>query len=177
VRRIAAGPLPATPGAQCHGEHTYEYAVLPHAGDWRAVYRDAYAYNVPVLARRADTHPGLELREMNITRDDPALVTKAEWPRGGPLADTFSFIAIDAPELVLSAVYRSGDSLIVRCYNITRQQVNARIRLGFAVRAAYRVNMAEIYQETLALEGQDIVPVSVRGGEAYTLRVLPQLPA
>lgn len=176
VRRIAAGPLVPTPGAQCHGEYTYEYAILPHAGDWRAVYRTAYAYNVPVLARRADTHPGLELREMNITRDDPALVTKAEWPRGGRLADIFSFISVDAPELVLSAVYRSGRSLIVRCYNITRQPVQGQLRFGFALRAAYKVNMAEVYQETIPLVDDNAVTVSVRGGEAYTLKVLPRLP-
>ncbi len=174
VRRIAAGPLVPTPGAQCHGEYIYEYAVLPHAGDWRAVYRDAYAYSVPALARRADTHPGLELHDMNITRDDPALVTKAEWPRGGWLSDTFSFISVDAPELILSAVYRSGDSLIVRCYNITRQPVSGTIRFGLPLAAAFRVSMAEVYQETLPLEGAHSAHVTVGGGEVYTLKVLPQ---
>jgi hypothetical protein len=148
--------------------------VLPHAGDWRAVYRDAYAYNAPILARRADTHPGLELHEMNITRDDPALVTKADWPRGGTLPDTFSLVAIDAPELILSAVYRSGSSLIVRCYNITRQPVSGTVRFGPALAAAYRVTMAEVYQETLPLDDGHSVGVMLGGGEVYTLKVLLQ---
>ncbi|GIL09064.1 MAG: glycosyl hydrolase [Chloroflexota bacterium] len=173
VRRIAAGPLVPTPGAQCHGEYTYEYAVLPHAGDWRAVYHAAYAYNAPALARRADTHPGLELHDMNITRDDPALVTQAAWPRDGALPDTFSLISVDAPELVLSAVYRSGDSLVVRCYNITDQPVSGKISFGAPLRAVYRVTMAEVYQETLPLEGGQTVSVTVKGGEVYTLRALP----
>ncbi|MEO8394579.1 MAG: glycoside hydrolase family 38 C-terminal domain-containing protein, partial [Chloroflexota bacterium] len=83
VRRIAAGPLVPTPGAQCLGEYEYEYAILPHAGDWQNVYAAAHNYNAPLLARRADTHAGLVLREMNITRDDPSRVNQREWPRSG----------------------------------------------------------------------------------------------
>ena len=142
VRRIAAGPLVPTPGAQCLGTYEYDYAIFPHAGDWREVYQTAYNYNAPLLGRRADTHAGLELREMNITRDDPARVTlKQHAP--GMLPDTHSFVAVDIPELVLSAVYTSGESLIVRVYNITREPVTRTIRFGFPVGRAFRVNMAE----------------------------------
>ena len=37
VPAIAAGPLVPTPGAQCLGTYRYEYAILPHAGDWRGL--------------------------------------------------------------------------------------------------------------------------------------------
>ncbi len=175
VRRIAAGPLVPTPGAQCYGDYSYDYTILPHAGGWQNVYAAAYAYNAPVLARRADTHPGLELREMNITRDDPSRVTKIEWPREGVLPDTFSFIRLDRPELILSAVYRSGNSLIVRCYNVSRQPVEATLRAGLPVVAAYRVNMAEEYLETLPVD-EGRIRFTARGGEVITLKLLPQLP-
>ena len=151
MRRIAAGPLVPTPGAQCLRRYAYEYAILPHADDWRSVYQAAYNYNAPLLARRADTHAGLDLREMNITRDDPSRVTQREWPRGGSLPDVHSFVQLDPASLILSAVYRSGESLIVRVYNVTREAVSGQIRFGFPVNRVFRVNLAEEYQETLSV--------------------------
>jgi alpha-mannosidase len=34
TRRGGAGPQIATPGAQLIGTHTFDYAIIPHAGDW-----------------------------------------------------------------------------------------------------------------------------------------------
>ncbi|MBZ0302185.1 MAG: hypothetical protein K8J31_20720, partial [Anaerolineae bacterium] len=128
---------------------------------------------VPLLAHRADTHPGLVLREMNITRDNPDRVKQAAWPRGGGLPADVSFIRVDAPELILSAVYRSGDDLIVRVYNVTRQPVSGMITFGLPIEQAQRVNLAETAQEMLPLEGSQRVPIQVRGGEIFTLKVRP----
>jgi mannosylglycerate hydrolase len=172
VRRVAAGPIVETPGAQCLGWNTYEYAILPHVGDWRNVYQTAYNYNAPLLARRADTHAGLVLREMNITRDDPARVIQREYPRGGVLPDAHSFISVEPPELVMSAVYRSGYSLIIRVYNVTREPVSGTIRFGFPVARAFRVDMAEVYQATLTVS-ENCLHIDVRGAEVITLKVMP----
>lgn len=173
VRRIAAGPLVPTPGAQCLGSYRYQYAILPHSGDWHSAYQAAYNYNAPLLARRADTHAGLVLREMNITRDDPSRVTQREWQRGGNWAGTHSVITVEPAELVLSAVYRSSESLIVRVYNITREAVNGMIRFGFLVASAALANMAEETQAPLAVEN-GAVQISARGGEVLTLKITPQ---
>jgi mannosylglycerate hydrolase len=174
VRRVAAGPLVPTPGAQCIAPYRYEYAVLPHAGDWQQVYPVAYNYNAPLLARRADTHPGLELREMNITRDDPALVTPIPWPRGGPLPPDLSVIQIEPPALVLSAVRRSErNSLIVRCYNITRQPVEGMISCGLPMIEAYRANLAEERLGPLDLFDGVRVVVQARGGEVISVEFVP----
>lgn len=169
VRRVAAGPLVPTPGAQCLGPYRYEYAILPHAGDWQKVYPVAHNYNAPMLARRADTHPGLELHEMNITGDDPRLVTPIPWPRGGSLPPDFSVIQIESPLLVLSAVRRSErDTLIVRFYNITRQPVTSAITCGLPVAQVFQTNLAEERQVPLAHSGGQ-VKLTVRGGEVVTL--------
>jgi mannosylglycerate hydrolase len=173
VRRIAAGPLVPTPGAQCIGSYRYEYAILPHSGDWQQVYKTAYGYNAPMLARRADTHPGLELREMNITRDNPNLVTPIAWPRGGVLADTFSFIQINPPELVLSAVRRGENGVIVRFYNVTREPVEGTITFGLPLASAYRTNMAEQREETLAVRDGNRVNLNVGGAQVITLELIP----
>jgi mannosylglycerate hydrolase len=175
VRRVAAGPLVPTPGAECFGSYRYEYAVLPHAGDWQNVYQHAFNFNAPVMARRADTHPGLELHEMNITRDDPSLVTAVPWPRGGPLPPTHSAIQIDPPALVLSAVRRSArDTLIVRFYNITRAAVTGMVTLGLPVSAVYRATLAEERQEPVPVSAAGQVQIEVRGSEIVTLECVPE---
>lgn len=174
VRRIAAGPLVPTPGAQCLGPYRYEYAILPHAGDWQQVYQIAHNTNAPVLARRANTHPGLDLREMNITRDDPSLVTPIPWPRGGALPPMMSVLQVDPSVLVLSAMRRSDrDTLIVRFYNITREPVTGTVTAGLPVRAVYRTTLAEERQAQLALDGKRQVTLEVRGGEIVTLELVP----
>jgi hypothetical protein len=137
------------------------------------VYAQAHNYNAPLFARRADTHPGLELHEMNITRDDPAKVTKAPWPRGGKLADHFSFVTLDAPELTLSAAYRSGEHLFVRCYNVTRQPVRSVVTFGLPVQQVERALMNEEGLEVLPLQNGKSVVIEVMGGEVYTLKISP----
>ncbi|MBK8019946.1 MAG: hypothetical protein IPK19_00650 [Chloroflexi bacterium] len=173
VRRIAAGPLVPTPGAQCLQDYTYEYAVLTHAGDWRHAYRSAHNYNVPVMVRRANTHPGLELREMNITRDNPALVKPVPWPRNGHLASELSIVHVDPPALILSAVYQSGSVLIVRGYNPTAHTINGTIAFGLPLAHAERVRMDETVLETLAAADGQPIPIEVRPGEVFTLRLEP----
>lgn len=172
IRRIAAGPLVPTPGAQCKGDYTFEYAIFPHNGDWQAVYQAAHCYNAPLLAVRGDTHPGLELREMNITRDDPAQVTPIPWPRGGNLPDSCSFVTVEPAQLVLSAVYRSGDSLIVRTYNITQEPVKqASIKFGVPVRSAALVNMAEEVIGELTVQDGAWITFDVLPAEVVTVKV------
>ncbi|MBE2183536.1 MAG: hypothetical protein IAE89_08940 [Anaerolineae bacterium] len=173
IRRIAAGPLVPTPEAQCKGDYTFEYAIFPHSGDWQQVVQVAHHYNAPLLGARGDTHPGLELREMNITRDDPALVMPIPWPRGGKLPDSYSFVAVEPPELALSAVYRSGDCLIVRVYNVTREAIpQASIRFGVPVALAARVNMAEEVIAEMTVTGGDHVVFDVGPAEVVTLKIV-----
>lgn len=173
-RRVAAGPLVPTPGAQCIDKYHYEYAILPHAGDWQAVYPQAYQYVSQLLLARADTHEGLDLREMNITRDDPTQVKAIPWPRGGPNPDHLSFISVDKPELVISAIRRSRDDngLIARFFNVSAEPVTARVRLYRAIEAAWLVNLNEVRQEPLLLIDQHTFAVDVRGNQIVTFELL-----
>jgi alpha-mannosidase len=126
------------------------------------------------MARRADTHPGLELREMNITRDDPSLVTPIPWPREGTLPPTMSIISVDSPLLVLSAVRRSArDTLIVRFYNTTRAPVTGTITYSLPLSAVYRTSLAEERQAQLDFNSNQQTTLDVRGGEVVTLEFVP----
>ncbi|HEX9028386.1 MAG TPA: glycoside hydrolase family 38 C-terminal domain-containing protein [Anaerolineales bacterium] len=172
-RRVAGGPLVPTPGAQCLGKYRFEYAIFPHAGDWQAVYAPAYNYLSPLLVARADTHEGLELREMNITGDDPAQVKPISWPRRGPLPEKASFLRLTAPELVLSSVHLSedGDGLIVRFYNIATTPVTAQVETYLPLTEAWSVKLNEERQHPIGLAGEHSFTISALGRQVVTLEL------
>ena len=175
TRRVAAGPLVETPEAQCLGVHRFEYAILPHAGDWRQVYPLAYSYVTPLLVARGDTHEGLELKEMNITRDDPARVRAIPWPRGGPNPDRLSFLQVEPHALVVSAIRRSrdGEGLIVRFYNLASDMVTARVSTCFPLREAWLTNLNEERLESLSVWDGHMMEVPTRGGQVVTIELRP----
>ena len=146
---------------------------MPHAGDWREVYQQAYAYTAPLLAARADTHEGLDLSEMNITRDDPAMVKSIEWPREGQNPDRLSVISVDKPELVISALKRSIDekSLVVRFFNISPEPISAQIKTYRPLEQAWLVNFNEERQEQIPLVGDHTFKVQVRGHQIITFEL------
>jgi len=176
-RRIAAGPVVPTPDAQCLRRYRFEYGVLPHAGDWRQVYRPAYNYVTPLLLTRGDTHEGLNLHEMNITRDDPALTRPRPWPRGGPHPDRLSFVEIEPHTLVVSAVKRAanGSGLVVRFYNVTREPVQGTVRSWRPLEGAYLLNLNEERKQSLAVVNGRTVPLPVAPAQVVTVELLPGL--
>ena len=115
-----AGPGLSTPGAQCPGRHVFEYAVVPHAGDWQTCFREAHAFNAPLRAVLTGIHRG------NL-----------------PL--TSSFITAEPKTVVISAVKaaEAGDGLIVRVYNIGEESVEGRLRLWRSFKRAALVNLNE----------------------------------
>jgi mannosylglycerate hydrolase len=177
TRRVAAGPLVPTPGAQCLGKFRYEYAIYPHRGDWRNVYPVAYQYVAPLLIARADTHEGLELREMNITGDDPSQVQEIPWQRSGSNPDRVGFLTTDASELVISAVRRSkdGNGLITRFYNLSSQPVSARFQSYLPLGSVWQVNLNEEYEGQIPLLDEHAFTTVVRGRQIVTFELRPVL--
>ena len=169
TRRIAAGPLVPTPGAQCLQEGTYEYAILPHSGDWRAVYQQAYNYTTPITASRADTHAGIDLRDMNITRDDPTKITHIPFPREGNLPATHSFLKLEGDGLVLSAFYRSKEYTILRFFNITSKMVEAILTSKHPLLSAHRLNLNEEPQEQLVVDEAGQVKLNIKPNQIITM--------
>lgn len=171
-RRIAAGPMVTAPGAQCPGKYTFEYAILPHAGGWQVVTPVAGAYTAPIFGGRADTHTGLELREMNITRDDPQKITPLHWRRDGHLPPEHSWVSVEHRSLMLSACLKEGDALIVRIVNMARDVVHSPITFGFAVQQVERVNLLHEAQANLEVTANTI-QITANPAEIITLQVVP----
>lgn len=166
------GPSWETPEAQCLGQHRFEYAILPHAGGWEGVYREAYNYSAPMHIVRGDEHEGFDPEEIELEKMEGP-VTMKHIPRTGELPGELSFLSIQPEALVLSAVKRSerSDCLIVRFYNIKAEPLTAKVRLFRQVAEAFRVNLNEERIEPLKIEPDGAVSLAVRGNEVVTLEI------
>jgi alpha-mannosidase len=170
-------PYPA-PEGQCQGEHTFEYAIYPHAGDWRSVYRAAYTWHTPAFLRRGDEHEGYipgEVWPDHSPADDPtAPVRLKQLDLSGDLPPELSLLSLEPDALVLSAVKRAerGDALILRFYNPTAEAVGASVTLFRPIRTAQLVNLNEEPQADLPVDAQGRVSLEVGGKRVCTLALL-----
>jgi mannosylglycerate hydrolase len=145
-RQSHAGPGEPTSEAQCPGQHTFRYSLIPHAGDYRQAHALAYAFQTDLRAISIDAHPG-------------------------SLPTTLSFVTVEPSTLEISAVKspEDGEGLIVRCWNVGGEPVEGAIRLWRPFRRALRVNLAEGEAAELARDA-DAVTLLVRGREVVTVR-------
>jgi alpha-mannosidase len=119
-----AGPAFPTPEAQCQGEHVFEYAIMPYAGNWEKA-------NVPTWAQRFRV-PMLE----KVCRAATA---------GTPLPADFSLLRAEPDSLVITAVKKCDqrDTILVRLYNASSQRVRGKLHWGLSVSHAWKVNLLE----------------------------------
>jgi alpha-mannosidase len=141
----AGPPLPA-PGAQLPGAHSFELAVFPHAGDWRAakVYDAAEAFGLPFRPVVARAHEGV-------------------------LASSGAGLSIEPDAVQLSAMIRDGDAVDVRVFNASPEATNARLILGptLGVDTAHVVDLfgdpiSECSIDALPLRAWEIATVRLR---------------
>src|SRR5690606_26106549 len=142
-------------------------------GDWQSVYTEAYDYVTPITAGRADTHAGIDLHDMNITRDDPSKITYIPFPREGELPDTYSFVQVQGDGIVLSAMRRTkqGETLI-RFFNIKREDTIATIRSSKAFASANLLNLNEDLQSSLKIDDVYHLSIPVRAGQIVTVGLM-----
>jgi len=155
TRRGHAGPPLATPEAQGLGPHIFEYALVPHPGNWRAedalVVREAQAFEAPMRAITTSRH-------------------------AGPLASRWSFVYVTPAPIVVSAVKRAEreDALVVRLYNPLETSLAAEVILALPFSEVVRVDLnEEAMTADSSVELARILSTGVRtrlrGGEIQTL--------
>ena len=156
TRRGGAGPAIETPEAQCLGAHTYAYSLIPlttkgRDDDWRGAIADAHHAVLPLRALTAE-------------------------PSAGELPASASFLSLDAPGVVVSAIKGAEDDrgLVVRLYNPTDAPATGRLRLLRPVAVVERLNLDERALETLH-SGQPTVEVALdlAPHKIETLRLVP----
>ena len=147
TRKGHAGPMERTPEAQCLGHHEFDYALVPHSGDWEAeetlVLREAQAFNTPVRVLVSEQHEG-------------------------QIPSRSTLVEVEPNALVVSAIKQSetGQGMIVRIYNPLSHTVEATIRPGFACTQAFVTNLNE--EPTGHPQGVPL-HVGLRSGEILTV--------
>jgi len=143
VRAGHAGPGLPTPGAQSIGEHTFEYSIIPHTGDWTKAAAAARSFAAPMRAVPAGVHEGT-------------------LPPAGHLLEVEPEALVVHGTLRVSAIKRSedGQALVVRLYNNSAEAVKGRVRPGVPCRR-------EIMRATLDEDVADLPLLANKDGWAF----------
>ena len=122
------GPSLPAPEAQCLGEHTFLYALIPHQDNWddARISQKTRQYKTKILTRQLEN-------------------------QSGNLPSSFSFIQLEGKYLEISAIKKNEfeDKLVVRIYNPTNRETTGKIKLGFNVHKVYLGRLDESYEEEL----------------------------
>jgi alpha-mannosidase len=136
-------------GFELGKELAFDYALVPHAGDWReaAAYRQGMEFNHPLLVRKATPHPG-------------------------SLPKRYSLLEVAHPNVVLSSVApTSHGSMVVRLYEATgRAATSVEIRVARGIARAEEVNLLEDPIRSLDAQG-NVLKCELRPFEIKTLRL------
>ncbi len=137
------------PLAAEHGDHSFEYAVIPHAGDWREgnVVAEGHAVNAPFLVHYAGR-------------------------RRGAHAESRSLLSVTPESVRISAVKRSetGARLVVRMWETTGKPIEAKLVLNVPFSAAWSATMDEQPVAPLHHAGNEIT-VALRGWQISTVLI------
>ncbi len=156
TRRGHAGPPLRTPEAQGIGTHVFEYALVPHAGDWTGedalVPREAAAFEASLRAVATAQH-------------------------AGSLGSRWSAVYVTPAAVQVSAIKRpsDGNGLLVRLFNPLVEEVEAEVILNRPFSSVEVLNLAEdrVRPDESARLARILstgVRSHLRGGEIQTLR-------
>jgi mannosylglycerate hydrolase len=124
-----AGPSFATPEAQCLGENTFSYALIPHQGSWddARISQKTRQYKTKILTQQLKNQQG-------------------------NMPSNFSFIQLEGKYLEISAIkkHEFEDKLVLRIYNPTDRETTGKIKLGFDIHKVYLGKLDESYEEELS---------------------------
>jgi len=152
-RTFHAGPPLETPGAQCQGTWTFEYAFIPYSGDLVAsgAAMNARQYTLPAICHTFEAETPKDLQ-------------------AGKMAE--SWLSIDRPEIVLSSIKRpqSGKGIVVRVYNPDAARVIANLKFAWPLKNAMLAKMDETPVKKLPAKGADL-RLALKAKEVVTVVV------
>ena len=142
---------PDQPGTQLQGTYTFEYAILPHKGNWE------------------DGQVLYEAEKFNI-----APVVGAAGPGKGDLPTELSFIELVGDGLVLNALKKGewDDSIIIRISNPTSRNIAGSIKLHAPIAKAEIVNMMETETQQELTINENAICLNVPSKKVITVRIL-----
>ena len=151
VRQGHAGPAYETPGAQVPGRWSFDYAIIPHEGDWRRAYRKAYGFQTSLRAASTGLHEGI-------------------LPAAG------SFMAHSPKTFVISAIKPAEDSQgwILRGVNLTEHTLKVQFNPLVKCVEVYKTNLAEQNLQKVEIGDDGCVQSDISAHEIASFRFLPE---
>ncbi len=134
------------------GDHRYRMSLLPHRGNWRVRYREAIGFNHRLIGFVAD----------------------AKGNAGAAvLPESASYIRLDPPNLILTAMKKSenSDFVTIRFYEAEGSACTARVQLSKGIREAWRTNLIEENEEAIRPLENGTLKVAIRAWEIVTIKV------
>ena len=150
VLRLSLLRSPAWPDPHAdEGRHEFTYSLYPHGGGWREALsvRRGYELNYPLLTRQIEKHQG-------------------------GLKEEFSFLEVQADNVVLTAVKKAEDedALVLRFYEWAGKETDVKLRLPSGATTATLTNLME--KPLTEIPVQDgTVSVHTKPFEIMTVRV------
>ena len=149
VRRVdRAGPIIPTPEAQCLGPHEVAFAITTTV-DLPELLRQSALFSFPARAVPA--------------------------PSGGKLPPQGSLIEVSPKSLAVTAVKpgEDVDIIVVRVVNLASEPIQGRLKAGFPLNRAVRLNLNEEIIDVLSIFG-NAVEFPVAGKEIVTIGLSPK---
>ena len=141
---------PEMKGSQSLGDHEFIYFIYPHKGGWDegGVSRQAEMFSLAPEAAQAGPHKG-------------------------HLPKAMSFMEVDNPQLMLSALKRAenGDELVMRLYNPTKRDMQAKVSFYKEVKKARILNLNEEPTEAKVAINKSETVFEVKAKKIITLAV------
>lgn len=126
-------------------EHTFTYAIYPHAESWRAAgtVEEAYKLNQPLLAQR-DTEAGKE----------------------------YSLVSVDCPNVIIETIKRAedGNGIVIRMYESENAYTKAKLTVRRPFAQAQICNLLE-EAESMAPVSENGIAVTLKPLEVVTVKV------
>ena len=113
--------IPADGGFEKGKEHSFEYAIIPHTGNWR---------------KNRICQRGLEF-------NNSLIVCKAK-PHPGSLPSRISFLDISANNVIVSTIKKSGHNIIIRVYETAGKKMSkVSLRFYWKIDSAFETDLIE----------------------------------
>ncbi|MCL4418042.1 MAG: hypothetical protein M1365_15380 [Actinobacteria bacterium] len=153
------------PEAECIGEYTFQYSVIPHRGNWENAWRNAYEFKFPMKAIIQSS-----LEEETIS-NYTSIAGKSKLP------EEHSFIKVESPDLQISAIKKNEfrESLIIRLFNPTMHKIESRLTMNFPgprFVKSFRNNLKEEREAELIIDENGSIKVTVDKKKLFTVELI-----
>lgn len=126
-------------------QHTFDYALLPHSGDWRKAktYRHGMEFNNPLLVKKTSSHPGR-------------------------LPGKISFLQVEGENIVLSSVNATEAGTEVRLYEAEGSNCKAKFKSSYLVNNVMETDLLGHVMNEIPYE-KDEIELEMKPWEIKTL--------